>query len=431
MSYMTIGQKVIFRTGKNTFYLRFRTQDNRNLDLDSVMIEEGENATNIIRQVAYKKNINLKEPLRGLPNGVKDRIIKKDGQWVVERNCAEIVLDGYNAEWRLHHDVSDDSTSHFQTINVLAKPSEDTSMNKTVNVVSDLFMSETADNLWNSRTLESICSNKSGKIGIRIKNSRLSSIDSDGLNEWLRKNPITIVYQLPKPQYEILNVETSIRLFEDTTHILSTSNIPCNMNVTVDRVANRAIEFIEMAKANPSTENLSQARYWVNLMSESALKEELQEDINGISDISDVVLEKKYITTGLDIYLKSENMLSLSLNTNSIVFDNFSGVEDMVKDNAVNLMVNSSLPYQLNAYLEDEIQNADKSKTMDKSILKIKENSETAYKTFNDIKTKLVLKDSCSKGNGINHSIDLKLKSNKAFETDTYKTVIKLEVEQK
>ena len=55
LSYMTIGQKVIFRTGKNTFYLRFRTQDNRNLDLDSVMIEEGENATNIIRQVAYKK----------------------------------------------------------------------------------------------------------------------------------------------------------------------------------------------------------------------------------------------------------------------------------------------------------------------------------------------------------------------------------------
>ena len=68
---------------------------------------------------------------------------------------------------------------------------------------------------------------------------------------------------------------------------------------------------------------------------------------------------------------------------------------------------------------------------MDKSVLNIKESDENDYKTFNNIKTKLVLKDSCAKGNGINHSIDLKLKSNKAFEADTYKTVIKFEAEQK
>ena len=48
--------------------------------------------TNIME--SNKKKILLSEPLRGLPSGVKDRIIKRNGQWVIERNTEIATLNG-------------------------------------------------------------------------------------------------------------------------------------------------------------------------------------------------------------------------------------------------------------------------------------------------------------------------------------------------
>ena len=124
-------------------------------------------------------------------------------------------------------------------------------------------------------------------------------------------------------------------------------------------------------------------------------------------------------------------MLSLSLNTNSITFEDFSGVEDLELNNVVNLTINSSLPYELNAYLATEIQNSDKSNTMDKSILNIKESGESNYKAFNNINEKLTLKDNNIAGNDIIHNLDLLLRGGISHEKDVYKTTIKFEAKQK
>ena len=140
---------------------------------------------------------------------------------------------------------------------------------------------------------------------------------------------------------------------------------------------------------------------------------------------------KKVSSANLDLYITSENILILTLDTNQVTFDDFSGVEDLEKSNTVNVTVSSSLPYQLNAYLPAEIQNADKSNTMDLSILNIKENSESAYQTFANTTDKIVLKDNCSGGNDIVHGLDIKLKGGIAHEKDVYKATIKLEAEQK
>lgn len=142
-------------------------------------------------------------------------------------------------------------------------------------------------------------------------------------------------------------------------------------------------------------------------------------------------LEIKSVTSNVDVYVKSENALSLSLDTNSIIFDNYSGVEDIEKLNAINLTISSSLPYKVNAYLASEIQNADKSNIIDKFILNIKANSDTNYKEFMETINPVILLDDQSKGNGISHGIDLKLASNQSYKADIYKTVIKFEVEQK
>ena len=166
------------------------------------------------------------------------------------------------------------------------------------------------------------------------------------------------------------------------------------------------------------------------MLPESLYKDQLQDQLSNIFS-SDIVLDRKTATSNLDLYIKCENILMMSLSTNSITFDDFSGVEDMVKENAVNISINSSLPYQLNAYLPTEIQNADKSNTMDKDILNIKENSESAYQTFSNTTDKIVLKDNCSAGNDLMHGVDIKLKGGIAHEKDVYKTTIKFEAEQK
>ena len=170
---------------------------------------------------------------------------------------------------------------------------------------------------------------------------------------------------------------------------------------------------------------------WTNLLDDSIKKDELQSEINDIVDIEDLQLERKTVTSNIDVYIKSENMLLMSLSTNSITFDNYSGVDDMELNNTVNISINSSLPYQLNAYLESEIQNADKTKYINKSILNIKSSNKSEYKSFIDLVTPIVIEDDQEAGENNVHSIDIKLSSSSSYKVDIYKTTIKFEAKQK
>ena len=188
-------------------------------------------------------------------------------------------------------------------------------------------------------------------------------------------------------------------------------------------------EQINEVELNPSIENLNNIREAVNNIPEGIFKEYFQNRLNELN-ISEE-FKRKTASTNLDLYIKCENILIMSLDTNSVTFEDFSGIEDIIEENAINISINSSLPYQLNAYLPTEIQNSDKSNTMDKRILNIKENSEADYKEFSNINEKVVLKDNCSAGNDKQHNVDLKLNGGIAHEKDVYKTTIKFEAEQK
>ena len=177
-------------------------------------------------------------------------------------------------------------------------------------------------------------------------------------------------------------------------------------------------------------EKLEETRNLVNNIENEELRRYLNEKLDSFN-IGFGELERKTASANLDLYIKSENILMMSLDTSSITFEDFSGVEDVVKTNAVNISINSSLPYQINAYLPTEIQNSDKTNTMDKRILNIKENSETNYQTFANTTDKIILKDNCPAGNDLIHGVDIELKGRIAHEKDVYKTTIKFEAEQK
>lgn len=221
----------------------------------------------------------------------------------------------------------------------------------------------------------------------------------------------------------------AIGIITSISPIVSFANINHNETRILFSLQDEATDAVTAAEASRNVTDIQTAREKVNTLPESASKDALQSRLNAISP--NLTMDKLTSTANVDMYIKSENMLSMSLDTNSITFEDFSGVSDLEKTNAVTVTVNSSLPYELNAYLPEEIQNADKSKTMDKSILNIKANSESSYKTFSATNTKLNLLDNQPAGNNLTHGLDLKLKGGLAYQKDNYKATVKLEINQK
>ena len=265
---------------------------------------------------------------------------------------------------------------------------------------------------------------------IRLRIPGIVSVDE--CKEYIRGRKL--FYPMKTPEIIETNITSKLKIptYDEKTHIYADSEngISPTLKVVVDRLPKIAKEAVAQAESDSSNYNISLARMYINMLPESLYKDQLQDQLNEVFS-SDMVLDSKTATSNLDLYIKCENALIMSLSINSITFDDFSGVEDMTKENAVQISINSSLPYSLNAYLPTEIQNSDKSNTMNKDILNIKESGESTYQTFTNITDKIVLKDNNSAGNDLIHNIDIKLKGGIAHEKDVYKTTIKLEAEQK
>ena len=187
---------------------------------------------------------------------------------------------------------------------------------------------------------------------------------------------------------------------------------------------------VDNALATLDLDDISDARNLVNQMDESIEKDRLNERLNSIfPNIASV--SKETVSANADIYIVPKNTLSLSLDTNSVTFDDISGTEDAEKKSAINITVSSSLPYDLNAYMPSRISNSDGSSVMDMEVLNIKETSENNYKRFVNTTDKIILKENNQGGSDLTHSIDLRLHMNRVYKTDVYKAVIKFEAEQK
>lgn len=428
------AKQVTFTPNPNYKYMAIYTYSlgypDNYVDIAEISVCEGDTPPlEYIKSESKDFNIDLKEPLRSTPNGVKDKLVKINGQWFVERNCGETILNGDENWSPLNLNYYNNKNIVYTHIN---KPNVSISKRDEITIISDKLQGLTYNSTYASKSngIEGISSGNDYKLYLFIDKNKLPTEDVNGLKEWLRDNNIKVVYELENPIYEPIKSELSINLFEGTTHISNSSTIPANMGITVDRTLNRAVEAIELAKINPTVENLSRARMWTNLAKESIKKDELQNEINNITKIEDLQIEKKAVTANMDIYIKPENSLSMSLSTNKIIFEDYSSVSDLDMDNAVRITVNSSLPYNLNSYLETEIQNNDGSSKINKELLHIKEDSDNKYKQFLGINQKLTLKEDCEAGKNNIHDIDLRLKAS-SYDADIYKTVIKFEAEQK
>lgn len=201
-----------------------------------------------------------------------------------------------------------------------------------------------------------------------------------------------------------------------------------NVNIITDtEKESEILDKIDSLSENYTKDNVDDIEALINSLSDEDTKNSLKQILK--TTISNITLSD--MSASIDVYIQSENILTMSLDTNHILFDNFDGVNDMEKLRAINITVNSTLPYELNASLMTEIQNADGTKIMNKEILNIKEEGATDYKAFASVGQKIALSDNNPPATNVTHYIDLKLNGKIPYEIDVYKTVVQFEIQQK
>ena len=366
---------------------------------------------------------------------ISDRLYwdNSKGRYLIEKNITSITLDGSSDEnWVLSRGQHSDVYDHFRVIPHMFGEEEGVSGHGNA-LLSNRFLC--TNRSWEEGPHNSITTSSSQYTQIGMTFDMYYYQTLDGFKDWLKDNPTIVWYQLKTPKIIETDITSKIQIltYDNKTYIYTEAEngVSPTIKITVDRINKLSREAVEKAETEPTSTNISLARMWVNQMDESFLKDQLQERLNLISGINDLEIDRKTVTANLDVYIKSDNALSMSLSTNSVTFEGYSGIDDLEKLNAVDVIVSSSLPYDLNAYLEESLQNSDKTSIMSPSTINIRQNGSIDYNQFTNTTDKVILNDNCNVGNNNVHSIDLKLSSDDTHKADVYKAVIKFEAVQK
>ncbi|MEG2246295.1 MAG: hypothetical protein RSC84_02500 [Peptostreptococcaceae bacterium] len=198
-------------------YIRFAYDKN----CQNIQFEISSIATPDAPYSLNKKEILLNEPLRGLPNGVKDIFVKISGKWFIERNCGEYVFNGLDGTYTLRTDLVTDYLI-FNTPQIMHNENS----NNIKGIICDTFIQK-----FNVEpNMEFIRFATDRYTSISINPNKLETQDVEGFKKWLQANPTKVVYQLATPTYEPIT-DPTLTTYLDTTHISNNSIIPCNMKV--------------------------------------------------------------------------------------------------------------------------------------------------------------------------------------------------------
>lgn len=215
IKYHAIGSRNSYCTlSSKCKYIKFRYEPSNGETLlnTQLQFEKGAVGTAYVEGKSNKKEILMNEPLRGLPNGVRDKYVMIDGKWYIERNNIEIVCNG-DENWVYSSPVFKLSTTKYPH----EEEDNDLSMGWGI---CDKY-SEIRDIIGSKDYAFKIQSQK-----IQIRNKDFTDVDS--FKSHLNSNPITVVYQLKTPIYEPIDYNP-FEVYSDITHISNNSIIPCNM----------------------------------------------------------------------------------------------------------------------------------------------------------------------------------------------------------
>ena len=201
------------------------------IDIKNVKMEKGTNNSKwipsvmdeefLLAEYSNKKEILINEPLRATEN-YKDKFVKINGKWFIERNCDVEVLDGTNPYWYTFQN-NEQSIKAF-VLNGFTQRKR-----------SEPFVIENYpcinSSVWSARTGAGLYNGTGDQCGLAINESDLTSLDDAGVKEYLSRKPIRLVYAKDIPTYEPLQIEPTLNTYNDVTHISNNSIIPCNMKI--------------------------------------------------------------------------------------------------------------------------------------------------------------------------------------------------------
>lgn len=141
--------------------------------------------------------VNFTANLHGI-NNIKDRIIKKDGLWQIERRLGNVVFDGSSDESWTYAATNNSSKYRYQT-KLLIGNIKNGVIAEVSNILSSHYVATTSNTSGTYGCNTGISVNSDGSI--YIFNSNVCSNNVTAWCEWLQSNPVTVVYELNEPEY--------------------------------------------------------------------------------------------------------------------------------------------------------------------------------------------------------------------------------------
>lgn len=216
------SSKFTLTTPNNAYYLRFRSfnSDANNVNTNlKIQLEKGNIKTSYVPHSINKKEILMNEPLRGLPNGIKDKKVKICNKWYIERNCGEVTIteDALTTKsW------GDDGNKRYVYVGG-ALP----------NMKTDSYIYTDKIPYTSSYTSSNYFGTRSTSILIFCFPEQIETIEEkkELVRPYLQNGGLKVVYELETPIYEPLEIEPTLNTYNDITHISNNSIIPCNMKI--------------------------------------------------------------------------------------------------------------------------------------------------------------------------------------------------------
>ena len=195
----------------NAYYVRYRCiQEGTYTNVDDYVFKYEKMKS---LQSKLNRQVMTHEPLRAIGD-IKDRYILKDGKWYIERNCAEVVLDG-SENWE------NGGWSNDSKIELYCKShGYDAVQNK---AMSDILPMKPYGGDYSTYHDVFVWNSKSCSIFLTRPADATSSVNYG--KQWLAENPMTVVYQLAEPIYEAVDYNP-FEVYSDKTYITTNSVIP-------------------------------------------------------------------------------------------------------------------------------------------------------------------------------------------------------------
>lgn len=160
--------------------------------------------------------------------------------------------------------------------------------------------------------------------------------------------------------------------------------------------------------------------------------ENLEFDFNNKIEYKDKIIGtfSGTVLQPLDIDLFAEgDYVSLSLSTNQIKFEDFDGFNDVEKVRAIDMNIESNKAYNVYISIPHEIVNSDGTETLSVEALSVKDSQSTQYLNFKEVGGKILLLENMTAGNNT-HSFDFRLNSEIYAKKESYRAVVKFEINQ-